>query len=99
VYIPPSAPPIPNTYMCAYRLNSRQLLRTIAHNEIDDVYASIFDVHVYDDDGNHSGDERVSITRTPSLAMMEMGDRDGEHGSVSGLPPPSPPLLPVVQFF
>jgi hypothetical protein len=44
------------------------------------VYASIFDVHVDDDDGNHRGDEHGSITRTPSLAMMEMGDRDGEHG-------------------
>lgn len=61
-----------------HRLNSRQLLRTIADNNIDDVYASIFDVHM-------NGDIALP-TRAPNLALI--GSR-----SLRALPPPVLPVV------
>jgi len=59
-------------------LNSRKLLRTIADNNIDDVYASIFDVHM-------NGDITIPTCRA-SLALM--GTRDFRT-----LPAPVLPLV------
>ena len=91
VYVPPSPvflllpltqhPPTSGRHN--NRLNSRRLLRTIADNDNDNVYTSIFDVHPSNRDGDGDGDG-FTPTCTPSAL-----------GSLSLRTPPVLPVIPV----